>query len=73
MIYTISDLKRSAFRKGIKLVVLESGEKLPRSFRGRTFKRSWLCVPAGTDRRIVRAAVVRFAKVFVCSTKEKYR
>ena len=73
MIHTISELKKSAFKKGIKLVVLGSREKLPRDLRGRTFRRSWLCVPAGTDRRILRAAVVRFANVFTYSTKEESR
>ena len=64
MAFTIPELKELAAEKGFEVIVLEPGEKLPENLRGRSFKRTWLCVPAGTDEKLIYAAAVRFAKVY---------
>ena len=64
MAFTIPELQKLAAEKGFELIVLEPGEKLPEDLRGRSFKRTWLCVPAGTDGKLVYAAAAHFAKVY---------
>ena len=64
MAFTIPELKEFAAEKGFELIVLEPGEKLPENLRGRSFKRTWLCVPAGLDEKPIYAAAARFAKVY---------
>ena len=70
MAFTIPELKELAAEKGSELIMLEHGEKLPEGLRGQTFKRTWLCVPAGTDEKFVYAAAVRFAKVYTYVTDD---
>jgi len=64
MAFTIPELKKIAAEKGFGVIVLDPGEKLPEDLRGQSFKRTWLCVPAGTDGKLIYAASVRFAKIY---------
>lgn len=68
MAFTIPELEKTAAEKGFEMIVLEHGEKLPERFHGQTFKRTWLCVPAGTDEKLIYAAAARFAKVYTYVT-----
>ena len=69
MAFTIPELKEFAAEKGFEVIVLEPGEKLPEDLRGRSFKRTWLCVPAGTDKKLIYAAAARFAKIYTCGSE----
>jgi hypothetical protein len=71
MAFTIPELKEFAAGKGFELIVLEPGEKLPENLRGRSFKRTWLCVPAGLDEKLIYAAAAHFAKVYTYGSENE--
>lgn len=65
MTFTLARLKTYAAASGAALIVLLPGGTLSPSLRGKRGKELWLCAPAGTERKIIYAALSRFDKVYI--------
>ena len=70
MTVTLTQLKERAAASGAELIVLPENRKLPGDMRGKTGKVLWLCVPAGTDEKLIYAAASRFDKVYIFNKQE---
>ena len=70
MTFTLAQLKERAAACGAELIELAPNGKLPGSLRGNTGRELWLCVPAGTDEKLIYAAASHFDKVYTFTEKE---
>ena len=70
MTFTLAQLKERAAACGAELIVLAPNGKLPESLRGKAGKELWLCIPAGTNEKLIYTAAARFDKVYTFTEKE---